>query len=261
MVQFRWYNNQTKCGKLGVVRMSSNRIIEILEDYLAWAQLDERVGGYKNLPQSERKKLRLQYDNDARYYYEQLGLDEEEALKGDTIISFFTPYKRLLQVETGWDVSKTVKSLRALINETLATWDNDYTEKILAVNKRVEGFGEVCYTKGNFMLLPDKNMNIERYPVSEDRIDVTLYECFEGGALAKYFEKGDEGLREWVKREHLELLFNRRVIKRENIKWFQGDEQHHKRISEMNSTELYEYLDRATIFIQYRTRALEQAGL
>ena len=39
--------------------MSSNRIIEILEDYLAWAQLDERVGGYKNLPQSERKKLRL----------------------------------------------------------------------------------------------------------------------------------------------------------------------------------------------------------
>lgn len=89
--------------------MSSNRIIEILEDYLAWAQLDERVGGYKNLPQSERKKLRLQYDNDARYYYEQLGLDEEEALKGDTIISFFTPYKRLLQVETGWDVSKTVK--------------------------------------------------------------------------------------------------------------------------------------------------------
>ena len=145
--------------------MSSNRIIEILEDYLAWAQLDERVGGYKNLPQSERKKLRLQYDNDARYYYEQLGLDEEEALKGDTIISFFTPYKRLLQVETGWDVSKTVKSLRALINETLATWDNDYTEKILAVNKRVKGFGEVCYTKGNFMLLPDKNMNIERYPV------------------------------------------------------------------------------------------------
>ena len=111
------------------------------------------------------------------------------------------------------------------------------------------------------MLLPDKNMNIERYPVSEDRIDVTLYECFEGGALAKYFEKGDEGLREWVKREHLELLFNRRVIKRENIKWFQGDDQHHKRISEMNSTELYEYLDRATIFIQYRTRALEQAGL
>lgn len=125
--------------------MSSNRIIGILEDYLAWAQLDERVGGYKNLPQSERKKLRLQYDNDARYYYEQLGLDEEEALKGDTIISFFTPYKRLLQVETGWDVSKTVKSLRALINETLATWDNDYTEKILAVNKRVEGFGEVSY--------------------------------------------------------------------------------------------------------------------
>ena len=108
---------------------------------------------------------------------------------------------------------------------------------------------------------PDKNMNIERYPVSGDRIDVTLYECFEGGALAKYFEKGDEGLREWVKREHLELLFNRRVIKRENIKWFQGDEQHHKRISEMEGTELYEYLDRATIFIQYRTRALEQAGL
>lgn len=52
--------------------MSSNRIIGILEDYLAWAQLDERVGGYKNLPQSERKKLRLQYDNDARYYHEQL---------------------------------------------------------------------------------------------------------------------------------------------------------------------------------------------
>lgn len=42
MVQFRWYNNQTKCGKLGVVSMSSNRILEILEDYLAWAQLDKQ---------------------------------------------------------------------------------------------------------------------------------------------------------------------------------------------------------------------------
>lgn len=38
----------------------------------------------------------------------------------------------------------------------------------------------------------------------------------------------------------------------------QLDEQHHKRISETKGTELtelYEYLDRVAIFIQYRTRA------
>lgn len=43
----------------------------------------------------------------------------------------------------------------------------------------------------------------------------------------------------------------------------QLDEQHHKRISETEGTELtelYEYLDRATIFIQYRTRAYRRVG-
>ena len=55
MVQFRWYNNQTKCGKLGVVSMSSNRILEILEDYLAWAQLDKQH--HKRISEMEGTEL------------------------------------------------------------------------------------------------------------------------------------------------------------------------------------------------------------
>jgi hypothetical protein len=43
-----------------------------------------------------------------------VGLEKEEALYADTIISFWTPYRRLLKLEVGWIASKTSSSLDAL---------------------------------------------------------------------------------------------------------------------------------------------------
>lgn len=54
-------------------------VIEIIEQYLEW-ELVKHQRGYSSA-------LRLQYDNDAKYYLEK-GYSEEEALHADTVISF-----------------------------------------------------------------------------------------------------------------------------------------------------------------------------
>lgn len=47
----------------------------------------------------KRDNIRLENDNDSRYYFREVGLEKAEALKADTVISFWTPYCRLLELE------------------------------------------------------------------------------------------------------------------------------------------------------------------
>ncbi len=61
--------------------MEGCTVIEIIEQYLEW-ELVKYQRGYSSA-------LRLQYDNDAKYYLEK-GYLEEEALHADTVISFWT---------------------------------------------------------------------------------------------------------------------------------------------------------------------------
>ena len=223
-----------------------NCVLKILEDYLDWEKLKKQKN-YHRLSQKEKDKLRLKYDNDAKYYYKTL---PEEALCADTIISFWTPYKRLLEVEANWIAYKTPRSLESLINQIKTNRKNDYTEKIRRVNGNVEEFAKICYTKGNYMLLPERQMNIQRYSVTEDRIDLTLYECFETGVLAKFFENGNN-LKDWVYEQNLSSLFINDDICRDNINWF-IKENKAKWISEMGENEIYEYLENAILLIKKR---------
>lgn len=229
-------------------------VLKILEDYLAWEEFKQQKR-YDNLSWNEIDNLRLQNDNDVKYYYEVVKLEKAEALKADTIISFWTPYCRLLKLEADWTIGKNAKTLgtlKALLKQIRATWDNEYTSKINAINEKIEGFAEVCYTKGNYMLLPERKMNPQRYSIAEDRIDLTLYECFDKGALAKYF-KTNEALRSWISREKLDGMFCNGEISKEKIKWFISEDKP-KWISEMTADEIYEYLKNAVSLIQERNK-------
>lgn len=201
----------------------------------------------------EKDELRLEYDNDAKYYFRDIGLSKDEALKADTIISFWTPYKSLLEKDAQWKVFKTRKGLEYLIKKLKENKNDKTTEAINKVNQRIEGFSKVCYSKGNYILLPCRSMNNQRYSAAEDRIDLTLYECFGKATLAKFFPYKDD-LENWIKDQQLSYMFKGEV-KIENINW-SVNEKKPKLISEMQSDEIYNYLDRAKEFIEIRNKTL-----
>lgn len=106
--------------------------------------------------------------------------------------------------------------------------------------------------KRKYMLLPKRKMNPQRFSIAEDRIDMTLYESFDKGALAKYF-KTSEALRSWISREKLNGVFYKGEISKEKINWFVKEDKP-KWISEMNAREIYEYLKKAILLIQERNK-------
>ena len=127
------------------------------------------------------------------------------------------------------------------------------TGKIKEVNQIFESFAHICYTKGNFVLLPSRKMNIERGCKGnkiEDRIDLTIYECFGNGKLAKFF-KSESELRNWIGQEKLSSIFKNGEICRESIDWFVENQ---KPISEMDKDEICKYVDRAVFLICIRNK-------
>lgn len=214
-------------------------VVKIIEKYLEWEKIKQKKG-YSDT-------LRLEYDDDANYYLNK-GYSEDEALHADTIVSFWTIYKTLLEREAGWSSYKTPKSLECLLRQIRSKRENDYTVKIIKVNNKLEEFAKVIYTKGNYMLLPKRSMNNERYKRFEDRIDLTLFHSFSGGELSGYFER-DELLRKWIIREKLDQLFKNGDVRKENILWLLDNE---KKITEMDSSEIYVYINSAIAFIKNR---------
>ncbi|MCI6467333.1 MAG: hypothetical protein MSA90_17950 [Faecalicatena sp.] len=48
-------------------------VLEILESYLLWEKRKIQIK-YDNLSQNRKDEMRLEYDNDAKYYYKIVGL-------------------------------------------------------------------------------------------------------------------------------------------------------------------------------------------
>lgn len=228
-------------------------VLAILEGYLDWEKRKREIG-YEGLTGAQKDRLRLQYDRDAQYYHA-AGLDGGQALHADTVVSFWGPYKRLLQLEAGWTAYKTEKSLERLLYQTRKKGANDFTESIRAVNASVEDFARVCYTSGNFMLLPRREMNVLRYRVAEDRIDTTLYECFENGALAHLFQ-GEDALARWIAQQRLHTLFAG-DIRRENLIWMAGEDEP-RLVSRMSARGIRQYLQNAVQLIRRRSARLAE---
>lgn len=226
-----------------------NKIAEILEYYIEWQSIVEKPD-YKKKRQIEKERIRLEYDEDAKYF-KSLGCSDETALYADVIISFWTIYKTLLSNEAKWNVSKILKSLQALKRQVET--GGRYSKKILEVNDKLSEFAEVCYTKGNYMLLPDgaRMMNNQRYQFMEDRIDSTLYQCFSKGVLSKFF-LSDDDVKEWVVEQNLDTMFSGGSISAENVIWMTSVERP-KLISEMSTEEIMEYVQNSIRFIKERS--------
>lgn len=85
-------------------------------------------------------------------------------------------------------------------------------------------FLELAEQRCNYILLPDRRMNPERYKLSAngenlwlfDEVPATLFHIFQPDTLGKYFN-GDITAEEWIKREHLEMGFYKRKISQDNV--------------------------------------------
>lgn len=192
-------------------------------------------------------RLRLQHDGDARYYNSILG-DPQEAMKADTITSFYTPYKEMLHRATGHLHHKYLNPFDKLIARRN---DKGYKD----VNDKFAEFAELYQTAGNYMLLPSRAMNSERYKHSEDKIDKSLYECFPGGELAHFFgNNGEEimnNLAKWVREQKLEMMFEGGEIKRNKIIPF-NKENPYVTYKNMTNAELDEFIANAVDLIKRR---------
>ena len=51
------------------------------------------------------------------------------------------------------------------------------------------------------MLLPYRGMNSKRYGICEDRIDITIFECFPDGEMSNFFKSYDS-FEEWINDEN-----------------------------------------------------------
>ena len=240
------YVKDEPSGEL-IMYSSTDPVINLLNYYqigFDW----KKKNGYDKLKFKDYKdkydEFRLKYDVDSRYYSIVCN-DPKLALHADTIISFYTPYKTALKRVTG---------------KTFHKYDNPFDE--LITNRNKPGFKEVndkfsdfaawYHTRGNFMLLPCRNMNADRYKHSQDRIDKSLYECFPGGKLAKYFgkcaEEQEANLREWIKAQNLDIMFYDGIIERNKIIPFNKNNPF---VSYENMTieELFEFIENAEDFV------------
>ena len=65
-------------------------------------------------------------------------------------------------------------------------------------------------TRANVMILPDRQMQRKGEAPYYDYMPHFLYECFQDGYFCGYFA-GDNDLKEWIRREHLEMFFKDRA--------------------------------------------------
>ena len=195
----------------------------------------------------EYEKFRLKYDGDARYYYNMYN-DPVVALRGDTIISIYTPYKRLLELKTGIVYHKCNNPFELLIK-------NKNEQGYKETNEIFAEFAKLSQSAGNFMLLPHRDMNSARYRCSQDRIDKSLYECFPGGKLAIFFGITEEtkisNLTQWIKTENLSFMFENGIIERDKIIPLNKNNPYVS-YNDMIEEELVEFINSAVKFMKVR---------
>ena len=213
---------------------SDDPLIRLLNYYRICADVIQRKG---HLP-------RTTYDADARYYFTLEGHtaygNKKRALRGDIMVSFWTPYNAALMEKGLTPPDPDKKSFGKCFEDIDFLIANAEEDGFREVNRGFRLFAEVYHSPGNFLFLPppdpDGRMNNVRYSCSKDKIDETLYHCFSGSdrKLAKYFGT-DKALYDWIREQNLNsgLLFKNKEVARDKIICLSGHGDIHLGYPEM----------------------------
>lgn len=194
---------------------SSQKVLEKIfstmsVDYKGNSGLEMLMRYYKeDIPKSPR----FLYDSDAVYFYqydekisslENSWEKKDFAERGDIMTSIWTPLTYYLDLNKD---GKIIAKNNASIHEILSNHNN---EKWGLFNYLAEHYA----SRGNLLLLPNmanqagkRNLNPDKFMMSEDKLDQFLYYCFEGN-LMEYFSD-ETNLMEWIYSENLECIFSK----------------------------------------------------
>lgn len=201
------------------VKVSSKEVFEkifstALVDYKGNSGLEMLLRYYKeDIP----KAPRFLYDSDAVYFYnmdeEIKSLDNEWerrdlAERGDIMTSIWTPLTYYLGLnKDGKIIAKNNVSIKII----LPKGEVGNNEKFTLFNYLAEHYA----SRGNLLLLPNmtnqagkRNLNPDKFMMSEDKLDQFLYYCFNGN-LYEYFNSNEKNLVEWIYSESLECMFSK----------------------------------------------------
>ena len=158
---------------------------------------------------------RFLYDSDAVYFYnfdekiKSLNNDLERrdlAERGDIMTSIWAPLTYCLSLNDGKIIAKN----NASIDIILPKGEVGNNEKFTLFNYLAEHYA----SRGNLLLLPNmtnqagkRNLNPDKFMMSEDKLDQFLYYCFKGN-LMEYFNSNEENLVSWIYSENLECMFS-----------------------------------------------------
>ena len=144
-------------------------------------------------------------------------------LRADTLISAWTPIKWVADFLNKDKGKKFYKYRKNAENpcadlELLAEKSDMYLPKNHPMVKLLERFLALAELRCNFILLPDRKMNCDRYHMNVegediwlfDSVPATLYHIFNEHTMGQYFK--DISPKAWIKREHLYVAFYNRVI-------------------------------------------------
>ena len=164
------------------------------------------------------KSPRFLYDSDAVYFYhfdekisslENSWEKKDFAERGDIMTSIWTPLTYYLDLNKE---GKIIAKNNASIDKILSNHNN---EEWTLFNDLAENYA----SRGNLLLLPNmrnsagkRNLNPDKFMVSEDKLDQFLYYCFEGNLL-EYFNNDKKNLVEWIYSENLECMFSKDFFK------------------------------------------------
>ena len=156
---------------------------------------------------------RFLYDSDAVYFYhfdekisslENSWEKKDFAERGDIMTSIWAPLTYYLGLnKEGKIIAKNNASIDTiLLNHKNEEWTlfNDLAEQYAS--------------RGNLLLLPNmrnsagkRNLNPDKFMMSEDKLDQFLYYCFKGNLMEYFID--ETNLVEWIYSENLECMFSK----------------------------------------------------
>ena len=160
------------------------------------------------------KAPRFLYDSDAVYFYhfdetisslENSWEKKDFAERGDIMTSIWAPLTYYLGLnKEGKIIAKNNASIDTILS-------NHKNEEWTLFNDLADHYA----SRGNLLLLPNmknqagkRNLNPDKFMMSEDKLDQFLYYCFKGNLL-EYFNSDKKNLVEWIYSEKLECMFSK----------------------------------------------------
>ena len=191
---------------------------EVFDHIFSTASVDcgEDNSGLKMLLRYYREDIpntpRFLYDSDAVYFYhfdeiisslENSWEKKDFAERGDIMTSIWAPLTYYLGLnKEGKIIAKNNASIDTILS-------NHKNEEWTLFNDLADHYA----SRGNLLLLPNmtnqagkRNLNPDKFMMSEDKLDQFLYYCFKGN-LKEYF-KDEKNLVEWIYSENLECMFS-----------------------------------------------------